>query len=86
MSQSRKPVKDKIENTQVEAPLNLMKVHSDNLIVNSLSTNFEFTRQFGVELIKGSATPEHINVLKLSIEGLEDFIELLKEKMQEKKA
>lgn len=81
-----KPVK----NTQSEPEnqpqaVDLMKALEQSKTVNSFQTNYQFTKDLGVAMLQGQATPEHINVLTKSIEGLEDFIDLLKEKMEEQK-
>lgn len=80
-----KPVKNaqpKPEN-QPQQAVDLMKALEQSKIVNSFQTNYQFTKDLGVVMLQGQATPEHIKVLNKSIEGLEDFIDLLKEKMEE---
>ena len=83
----KKPVKNiqKAENNQQSQPVDLMKALEQSKTVNSFQTNYQFTKDLGVAMLQGQATPEHINVLTKSIEGLEDFIDLLKEKMKEQK-
>jgi hypothetical protein len=60
-----------------------MKALIQSKTINNFETNFRFTKDCGLELLKGTQTGEHIEVLHKSIEGLEDFIDLLKEKIKE---
>jgi len=64
----------------------LMKTLEQSRLLNNFMTNCQFTKELGVELIKGSATDEHLVVLNESMAGIGEFIDLLKEKMQEKKS
>lgn len=56
-----------------------------SFILNNFSTNCEFTKSLGIEVLKGSATTEHLETLTKSIKGVEDFLNLLKEKLSERK-
>lgn len=62
----------------------LMKKLEQNRCVNNFMTNCQFAKELGIELIKGSATQEHLVVLSESMAGINEFLDLLKENMQEK--
>lgn len=64
----------------------IMKALDQSLILNNFLTHFQFSKDLGTELLKGSATDEHIEVLQKSMDGIEQFLDLLTEKLEERKA
>ncbi len=86
---SKKPDLVKVPSVKKEQETDycpIMKALDQSMAINNFSTNCQFTKDLGLELLKGSATPEHIEVLKVSISGVLSFIFLLKEKMEEFKS
>jgi hypothetical protein len=71
-SQSTKPAK-KINGFQ--------KALEQSKVLNNFGTCSQFTKDLGLELLKGTATIEHIETLKSSIQGIKEFIDLLEEKL-----
>lgn len=64
----------------------VMKAFEQSRAINSFQTNFKFSNDLGLELLKGSATNEHIEVLKKSIQGIKEFAELMEIKIKEREA
>lgn len=64
----------------------IMKNLEANKTLNSFMTNCQFTRDIGVELMKGPLNQEYIEVLEKSMEGIFEFTDLLQEKLKENKA
>ncbi len=81
---SKKPTSAKKEQESAICPV--MKALDQSLAINSFQTNFKFSSDLGMELLKGSATDEHILVLKRSLEGLKEYIELVESKIKERKS
>lgn len=77
----KKKAQDKKPATKVNS---FQKALEQSKVLNNFGTCFQFTKDLGLELLKGTATPEHTETLKLSIQGLKDFIELLEEKLKGK--
>lgn len=68
-----------------EKPENLgMKALEHNISLASFEANCKFTKDFGVELLRGAATDEHIEVLEKSIQGVKGFIEILESAIEER--
>jgi len=63
----------------------IMKNFEQSLILSAFDTNCRFTRDLGVELLKGSATQEHTETLYKSISGVRGFLLALEEKLDENK-
>ena len=83
MSKSKSPVEKVQKSESVDCPV--MKAFEQSKAINSFQTNFKFSNDLGLELLKGSATDEHIEVLKKSISGLKEFVELMEQKIKERK-
>lgn len=64
----------------------IMKNLEANKTLNSFMTNCQFTRDIGVELMKGPISEELAEVLEKSMEGIFEFTDLLQEKLKENKA
>lgn len=62
----------------------VMKAFEQSKAINSFQTNFKFSNDLGLELLKGSSTDEHIEVLKISIDGMRKFLDLIDEKIKER--
>lgn len=77
----------KINSVKKEAKTTIspvMKAFEQSKAINSFQTNFKFSNDLGLELLKGSATDEHIEVLKISIDGIRKFLDLIEEKIKER--
>jgi hypothetical protein len=77
----------KIDSVKKEAKTTIspvMKAFEQSKAINSFQTNFKFSNDIGLELLKGSATDEHIEVLKISIDGIRKFLDLIDEKIEER--
>ena len=62
-----------------------MKALDQSLSLANFDTHSRFTRDLGVELLKGTATPEHIETLYKSMTGVRGFLLMLEEKLDENK-
>lgn len=62
----------------------VMKAFEQSKAINSFQTNFKFSNDLGLELLKGSATDEHIEVLKMSVKGVREFLDLIEGKIKER--
>lgn len=85
MSNSKKEkntAKEKVEKNELSGS---MKALSNSIKISSFDTNFQFTKQLGIELLKGSNLPEHIEVLEESIKGMKDFIFLIENEIEKRK-
>jgi len=77
----------KIDSVKKEAKTTIspvMKAFEQSKAINSFQTNFKFSNDLGLELLKGSATDEHVEVLKISIDGIRKFLDLIDEKIEER--
>jgi hypothetical protein len=63
----------------------VMKNFEQSLSLSNFDTNCRFTRDLGIELLKGSATQEHLETLYKSITGVRGFLLVLEEKLDENK-
>lgn len=63
----------------------IMKNFEQSLSLSAFDTNCRFTRDLGIELLKGTATQEHIETLYKSILGIRTFLMILEEKLDENK-
>lgn len=79
---SKKKVPAEKNKSIVDCPI--MKALEQSMSVNNFQTNFQFSRDLGIELLKGSASHEQTEVLKKSIQGIKDFITLIEEKLKGK--
>lgn len=62
----------------------VMKAFEQSKAINSFQTNFKFSNDLGLELLKGSATDEHVEVLKMGIKGMREFLDLIEGKIKER--
>ncbi len=60
------------------------KALAQSITVNNFSTHFQFSRDLGIEFLKGSANLDQIETLKKSIEGIKEYISLLEVKLENK--
>lgn len=77
----------KIDSVKKEAKTTIspvMKAFEQSKAINSFQTNFKFSNDLGLELLKGSATDEHIEVLKMSVKGVREFLDLIEGKIKER--
>lgn len=79
---SKKNTSEKKELIPAVCPV--MKAFEQSKAINSFQTNFKFSNDLGLELLKGSSTDEHIEVLKISIDGIRKFLDLIEEKIKER--
>lgn len=63
----------------------IVQAYDQAHIINNFQTNFQFCKDLGFAVIRGEADPANEEILKLSMAGLEEFINLLKVKMTESK-
>ena len=82
MSKSKLPAEKSPKKEVADCPV--MKAFEQSRAINSFQTNFKFSNDLGLELLKGSATNEHIEVLKKSICGIKEFAELMELKIKER--
>lgn len=77
----------KIDSVKKEAKTTIspvMKAFEQSKAINSFQTNFKFSNDLGLELLKGSATDEHVEVLKMSVKGVREFLDLIEGKIKER--
>ena len=77
----------KIDSVKKEAKTTIspvMKAFEQSKAINSFQTNFKFSNDLGLELLKGSSTDEHIEVLKMSVKGVREFLDLIEGKIKER--
>ena len=79
---SKKNTSEKKELILAVCPV--MKAFEQSKAINSFQTNFKFSNDLGLELLKGSSTDEHIEVLKMSVKGVREFLDLIEEKIKER--
>ncbi len=86
MSDSKKTKVVPAEKVEKKELSGSMKALSNSIKISSFDTNFQFTKQLGIELLKGSNLPEHIEVLKESIKGMKEFIILIEDEIKKRSA
>jgi len=86
VSDSKKTKAVTAEKVEKKEPSGSMKALSNSIKISSFDTNFQFTKQLGIELLKGSNLPEHIEVLKESIKGMKEFIALIEDEIKKRSA
>lgn len=60
----------------------IMKNLDQSCCLNNFGTHCEFTKAIALELFKGTATTEQFEVLAKSMKGIEEFMNLIKERLE----
>jgi hypothetical protein len=82
MSKSKKPSQ---ETPKPASGSDYMKSYEKSKKLNNFVTDITFTKDLSIQLLSGTATPEHVEVLKKNIQGVKEFIEMIEQEIKDRK-